>query len=129
MHKTATNKVEISLLILALAVGLATLGCYVRAAGPGYAVEGEYEVEGPPPAVQEEVVLASPGPDYVWIGGYYDWDLGVRHFVWRPGRWERPPHAEAHWVAPRYEERNGRHYYHRGHWDRGDRGERREHGR
>jgi len=117
MQKTSTHKVvEVALLVLALAVGLATLGCYVAAAGPGYGAE--VEVNGPPPPVQEDVVVASPGPDYVWIGGYWDWDVGARNFVWRAGRWERPPHREAHWIAGRYEFRNGHHYFHRGHWDR-----------
>jgi len=121
MHKTATNGIKLTLLILGLAFGLATLGCYVRAVGPGYGGEAELEVEGPPPPPQEEVVVAAPGPDFVWIGGFWDWDVGVRHFVWHAGRWERPPHAEAHWVGPRYEMRNGHHYFHRGHWEHPDR--------
>ena len=122
----STNTLKISMLILGCAVGLAALGCYVSAAVPG--VGAEFEVGGPPPPIQEEAVIAAPGPDYVWIGGYWDWDVGVRQYVWRAGRWDHPPHAEAHWIAPHYEMRSGRHYYHPGHWDRhGDR-EHREHG-
>lgn len=110
------NTRKITMLVLTLAVGLAAFGCYVRAAGPGYGAE--VEVDGAPPAVQEEAVVASPGPGYVWIGGNWDWDVGVRHWAWSSGRWERPPHPEAHWIAGRYEARGGRHYYHAGHWDR-----------
>lgn len=118
MHIPSTNKLKIAMVVLGIAIGLATLGCYVHARGPGYGAEAEFEVDGPPPAVQEEEVVATPGPGYVWIGGAWDWDVGVRHFVWRSGRWERPPHPEAHWIAPHYEMRGGHHYYHRGHWDR-----------
>jgi len=115
--------------IACVAAALALAGCYVHAAGPGYGAEAGvggdyYEVEGPPPPVQEETVVASPGPDYVWIGGYYDWDVSARNYAWRSGRWERPPDRDAHWVAPRHEMRNGRHYYTRGRWSHG--GERRD---
>lgn len=116
------NTLKISMLILGCAVGLAALGCYVSAAAPG--VGAELEVSGPPPAIQEEAVVASPGPDYVWIGGYWDWDLGTRQYIWRAGRWDHPPHAETRWIAPHYEFRSGHHYYHPGHWDHGERGER-----
>ena len=127
----STNTLKISMLILGCAVGLAALGCYVSAAVPvgpvGYGAE--FEVEGPPPPLQEEVVVTAPGPDFVWIGGYWDWDVGVRHYVWRSGRWDHPPHPEAHWIAPHYEFRGGHHYYHPGHWDRHDRDRRdRDHG-
>jgi len=116
MH--SRNTLKVAMAILGFAVGLAAIGCYVSAAGPGYGAE--FEVEGPPPPAQEEVVVATPGPDYVWIGGYWDWDVGVRHYVWRAGRWDHPPHPEARWVAPHYEFRGGHHYYHPGHWDRGE---------
>jgi hypothetical protein len=125
MH--SRNRLKAVMSILCLAVGLAAVGCYVRAVAPGYGAE--FEVEGPPPAIQEEAVVASPGPDYVWVGGYWDWDVGVRHWAWRSGRWERPPHPEAHWSAGHYELRGGHHYYHPGHWDRGEHHDRdRDHG-
>jgi hypothetical protein len=115
MHKRFVTQLRASMLLTALALSLVAAGCYVAPAG--VVVEGEYEVGGPPPAVQEEVVVAAPGPDFVWIGGFWDWDVGVRHWEWRPGRWERPPHAEARWVAPHYEMRGGRHYFRRGRWE------------
>jgi hypothetical protein len=119
------------LMALTIAAGMAiglvvALGCYVAPAA-GVGVGAEFEVDAPPPALQEEVVVVRPGPDYVWIGGYWDWDVGVRHYAWRPGRWDRPPHAHAVWEAPRYEKRGERHYYHRGHWR--DREHEREHER
>ncbi len=116
MHTPFASRLRASLLLTALALSLVAAGCYVRPVA-GVGVEGEFEVDGPPPPVQEETVVDSPGPGYVWIGGFWDWDVGVHHYVWTPGRWDHPPHAEARWVAPHYELRGGRHYFRRGHWD------------
>jgi hypothetical protein len=62
-------------------------------------------IEGPPPPPRREVIVESsrPGPDYVWVGGFWDGQPG--HYSWSAGHWDRPPHAHASWMAP--------------HWDRG----------
>ena len=59
---------------------------------------------GPPAPVVER---RGPPPErgYVWISGYHRWD-GSR-YVWEPGRWDRPPHPGAHWVAHRWVHRHG----------------------
>ena len=67
---------------------------------------------GPPPAVRVEHRPARPGPDYVWVGGYWYPDNG-RHYVWHPGYWSRPPYAGAHWVGPH--RADGQFYA--GYWD------------
>ena len=66
----------------------------------------------PPPPVQD-VVVASPGPDYVWIGGDWVWN---GRWVWVGGHWGYPPHHGGVWVGPRWE--SGPHgWYHRdGYW-------------
>jgi hypothetical protein len=65
---------------------------------------------GPPPPRQEVIVERSrPGPDYVWIGGF--WDGAPGHYVWRAGHWDRPPHAHAVWGAPRWERDHDGHYH------------------
>ncbi len=67
---------------------------------------------GPPPAPRVvHVTPARPGPDYVWVGGY--WYPSGNRYAWHDGYWTREPYAGAHWVAPRYE---GERYY-AGHWD------------
>ncbi|HEV7509813.1 MAG TPA: hypothetical protein VGS07_33380 [Thermoanaerobaculia bacterium] len=73
-------------------------------------------VNAPPPVLRQEVVVARPGPDFVWVRGHYDWVGGPRGYVWLPGAWVRPPHARAVWVAPRYERRGRHHFYARGYW-------------
>ena len=75
---------------------------------------------GPPPAPRVvRVVPASPGPDYVWVDGYW-YPVGGR-YVWHSGYWTRAPYGGARWVAPRHD---GERFF-EGYWD-GDRG-RREH--
>jgi hypothetical protein len=70
----------------------------------------------PPPPLRHEVVIARPGPHYVWVGGYWDWRPARRDYVWVPGHWMRPPRAHSVWVAPHYVQRNHHHYYRRGYW-------------
>jgi len=67
-----------------------------------------------PPHAVEERRPVSPGRDYVWIGGYHRWD--GRAYVWVPGRWERPPHRHAHWVAHHWVKRHGGWVLIEGHW-------------
>lgn len=54
---------------------------------------------GPPPVVVERRV-APPGPEYVWVGGFYRW-TGIE-YVWVGGRYERPPRPRAVWVPGRW---------------------------
>lgn len=67
---------------------------------------------GPPP--QPRVVYAvppSPGPEFVWVEGYWYPDGG--HYKWHEGYWTRPPYEGARWVQPHYD---GGHFY-VGYWD------------
>ena len=71
---------------------------------------------GPPPAPRVVALRpASPGPDYMWVEGY--WSPVGNHYKWHDGYWSRPPYAGAHWVAPRHD---GERFFD-GFWD-GDRG-------
>lgn len=74
---------------------------------------------GAPPPPRVVVVPVSPGPDFVWVEGY--WYPVGHHYKWHQGYWTRPPYAGARWVGPHHD---GERYF-PGYWD-GDRG-RREH--
>lgn len=71
---------------------------------------------GPPAPVVYGPLGVAPAPGWVWTDGYYDW---VRSgWVWRPGRWARPPHPGYVWQGPNYQRyRNGYRVY-PGHWVR-----------
>jgi hypothetical protein len=69
----------------------------------------------PPPRHEVMVERERPGPDYVWIAGY--WDGAPGHYVWTAGHWDRPPHGHGHWVAPAWvKDSNGHYHQVRGEW-------------
>lgn len=76
----------------------------------------DYQMSGPPPAPRAYRVPAQPGPDYVWVEGY--WYPVNGEYRWHDGYWTLPPYSDAYWVAPYYQ---GREYY-SGHWE-GSRGD------
>ena len=69
----------------------------------------------PPPPRVIRVQPARPGPDYIWVDGY--WYADGSRYRWHDGYWTRPPYGGARWIGPRYE---GNQFY-GGYWD-GDRG-------
>ena len=71
---------------------------------------------GPPPRPRVvRVVRERPGPEYIWVDGY--WYVEKKHYRWHEGYWTHPPYARARWVPPYYE----RGMYFVGYWE-GDRG-------
>ena len=68
---------------------------------------------GPPPPVYEH---RGPPPDrgYVWIAGYHRYEGD--HYVWTPGRWDRPPREHQRWVAHRWVHRGDHWEMQEGHW-------------
>lgn len=72
-------------------------------------------LDAPPPMRHEVVVGVRPGPDYIWIGGF--WDGSPGHYAWVPGHWDRPPHPHAQWFAPHWDrDRDGHWRQTRGEW-------------
>src|SRR5690242_15849031 len=70
---------------------------------------------GAPPPPRVIVRPAVPGPDFVWVDGY--WYPVGSHYKWHAGYWTRTPYPGAVWVAPRYEG----HQYFNGYWEGGGR--------
>jgi hypothetical protein len=71
---------------------------------------------GPPPAPRVVRVLPlAPGPNFVWIEGY--WYPVGNHYKWHNGYWTEPPYEGGRWVGPRHDGER----FHAGYWD-GERG-------
>ncbi len=69
-----------------------------------------------PPVAQAEVVLARPGPDYVWIPGYWTWRDS--RYEWMAGQWVMPPHSNAVWTPPHWDSESGGGYrFYEGYWN------------
>jgi hypothetical protein len=73
------------------------------------------EIGAPPPPRVLRVRPVAPGPDFVWIDGY--WFADGHRWKWHDGYWTRPPYAGARWVAPRHD---GQRFF-EGYWE-GDHG-------
>ena len=54
-----------------------------------------------PPRRATEVIVATPGPGYVWVAGHYSWREG--NWVWVPGAWVTPPQPGTVWVEGRWD--------------------------
>jgi hypothetical protein len=67
----------------------------------------------PPHAVKERRP-PSPGHEYMWIEGYQQWNGTT--YAWQPGHWEKPPHDQAIWMAPRWQRREGGYVFTPGWW-------------
>ena len=98
-----------------LGAALAALPLLTGCVSPGYGY-GEVYADVAPPAVIVEDRGFAPGPDYVWIDGYHRWDVGVHHYNWVHGRWERPPRASATWENGRWEHSDRGWRYYEGRW-------------
>ena len=71
------------------------------------------EIGAPPPPPRVSYVRpVAPGPNFVWISGFYE--PAGREYRWREGYWAPPPYAHAKWMAPRYQG----HRYYPGYWKR-----------
>ena len=112
-YNNVSNTMKRYALMILAAGGIAALGagCVERQvvyvpAQPGTPTEAVVTDQAPPPQ-QVEVVPVAPGPEYVWMSGY--WSVGVGGgWVWIGGRYAIPPRPHAVGV--------------RGHWGRHGRG-------
>jgi|GEM_PF-392898 len=71
-------------------------------------------VNQPLPVLQQEVVLARPSAQHLWIPGYWTWQNN--RYEWMAGHWEVPPFSGATWVASRSEPANGAYRFYEGYW-------------
>ena len=66
-----------------------------------------------PPRI-EEVIVAEPGEDAIWIPGH--WDRKKGDWVWKKGEWVHHPLPNAYWLPSHWEEHDGKWRWHNGHW-------------
>ena len=78
---------------------------YYGPPGPPVVVEqAPIIVHREPPQMIVERIPPRPGPEVIWVPGYYAARGDM--WVWVPGHYERPPRPGAVWVEPRYERRS-----------------------
>ena len=64
----------------------------------------------PPPPPRAYRVAPRPGPEFMWVEGY--WYPNGKKYAWHDGYWTRPPYPGAYWVDPYWQ--GGR--YFEGYW-------------
>jgi len=69
------------------------------------------QIGAPPPPRVVRVLPARPGPEFVFVEGY--WYPVGHHYKWHDGYWTRPPYEGARWIAPRHD---GERFY-EGYWE------------
>jgi len=68
-----------------------------------------------PPRARSEVRTPRPGPNHVWVGGY--WERQNEQWAWSAGRWEEPG-ERGRWIKPRYHHEKQGYRYEPGRWER-----------
>jgi hypothetical protein len=82
-------------------IDLKNSGVSEKVIGAMMATSSQVVVSQAPPAMPQETVIVSPGPDYYWCPGEWSWS-GVT-WVWLPGRYVVRPYHGAVWVGARWE--------------------------
>lgn len=67
-----------------------------------------------PPRPRYERRTPRPGPNHLWIKGY--WDRQGDQWGWAPGRWEEPAQQGSTWIRPQYRREGGAYRYEPGRW-------------
>jgi hypothetical protein len=93
--------------------GYTSVGVNIGGGGVSVGVREVVVMQAPPPPHRERRPAHGP-PGHIWVGGYWAWH-GGRH-LWVAGHFERPPHARAVWVEPRWERRGGNYIFIEGLW-------------
>jgi hypothetical protein len=90
------------------------LGASLAAGACAAGTSGRLYVRTGPPPLRTEAVLVSPGPQYVWVPGYYRYD--GRAYVWVAGQYERPPRPRARWATGHWQQDRRGWFWVDGHW-------------
>lgn len=69
-----------------------------------------------PPPDRVEVIVASPGPGFVWVRGHWGWERD--DYYWIPGRWVRVERGYHRWVPGHWRQKHHRWYWVEGRWSR-----------
>jgi hypothetical protein len=91
------------LLSLVTIASFPAAGCTAYSTPPPSTEVPSDDAPPPPPPAQVEVIPVSPGPEYVWVGGFHRWD--GRRYVWIGGHYDRRPALHAHYVRGHWEHR------------------------
>lgn len=101
--------------VLALVVGLSFLALPSPASAQ---VAVGISVRIGPPALPVYAQPICPGPDYIWVPGYWSWDQDGDEYYWVPGTWVLAPDPGLYWTPGwwGYDEDGDDYLWHPGYW-------------
>lgn len=99
---------------LALALGLAAVGPLATPASAQFSVGISVNFGPPPLPVYDQPPI--PGPDYVWMPGFWAWDDDEEDYFWVPGTWVMAPRPGLLWTPPWWGWSDGVYLFHPGYW-------------
>ena len=86
---------------------------YVKAP-PTVTAPSEVVTVAPPANPPLAPMVASPGPQYVYMPGYWSWQQG--QWVWIRGSWVVPPQPKATWVPGKWVHKGHGYIWVSGYW-------------
>lgn len=94
-------------------------GCLLTSAQPARAqlfLNVSVRLAPPPLPLYDQPPL--PGPDYMWLPGFWAWDDYAGDYFWVPGTWALAPRPGLVWTPSWWEWQNDTYLYHAGYWGR-----------
>ena len=83
-------------------VAISTMCAFVLLMSSAVSAQISFGIQiGAPPPPPVVVVPVQPGPEFMFVEGY--WYPQGGHYLWHAGYWTRPPYAGAVWVAPHHD--------------------------
>jgi len=70
----------------------------------------------PPLPIYDQPPL--PGPDYIWVPGYWAWSDWIDDYYWVAGYWDLPPESGLVWTPAWWGWDDGAYRFHEGYWGR-----------
>src|SRR5215470_7258833 len=111
MRTLATRRID-SLLIRLFFVVMLALGMASTSYGSVFV-----SVAVAPPPIPVYAQPVCPGPNYIWVPGYWAWDADGGYY-WVPGYWTLAPFVGALWTPGWWGWGNGVYLWHAGYWGR-----------
>lgn len=106
-----SRSIAVSAIALAIA---ATVQAAPAAAQLSLGISVGIHLAPPPLPVYAQPPL--PGPDYIWVPGYWAWDGDFQDYYWVPGTWAMAPRPGLLWTPAWWGWSNGGYMFHSGYW-------------
>jgi hypothetical protein len=102
--------------VFALMLGAAIPAYLTAPAQAQLSVDVSVEIAPPPLPYYEQPIIPAEG--YIWVPGYWAWDVSDADYYWVPGTWVEPPQPELLWTPAYWGWIGGRYVFQPGYWGR-----------